>query len=163
MDYLWSPWRYQYIAQPSEPAVCLFCEHPRNPRDEDHWVLHRGRLSFALLNLYPYTTGHLMVAPYEHLPYISDVPLETFAEMARLLQTAEKALRAEYRPDGLNAGINIGKSAGAGVAGHLHLHLLPRWQGDTNFMTAIAETRVLPEDLATTYRKLRPYFDALDR
>lgn len=158
MDYLWSPWRYQYVSQGSEPSGCIFCERPQNPADEQNYILHRGRLNYVLLNLYPYTTGHLMIVPYAHVPDLAGTAPEALAEMMALAQVAERALGAEYRPDGFNAGFNIGQCAGAGVAGHLHLHLLPRWFADSNFMTVVGETRVLPEDLSTTYRKLRPHF-----
>jgi len=158
MDYLWSPWRYQYVSRGSESSACVFCEKIQNQRDEENYILHRGRLNYVLLNLYPYTTGHLMIVPYAHVPDLSGTPQETLAEMMALAQTAERALGAEYRPDGFNAGLNIGQCAGAGVAGHLHLHLLPRWFADSNFMTVVGETRVLPEDLPTTYRKLLPHF-----
>ncbi len=159
MDYLWSPWRYQYVSGGAEGAGCLFCDHPRDPGDEGHYVLRRGRLCYALLNLYPYTVGHLMIAPYAHVADFSAAAPEALHEMMALARAAERALRAEYRPEGLNAGFNIGKCAGAGVAGHLHLHMLPRWFADSNFMTVIGETRVLPEELATTWRKLRPHFE----
>lgn len=158
MDYLWSPWRYQYVSQAPETESCIFCEHPKDSRDEQHYILHRGRLAYVLLNVFPYTTGHLMVVPYAHVPNLIQMQPEALAEMMALAQAAERALRAEYQPDGLNAGINIGQSAGAGVAGHLHLHMLPRWFADSSFMTTVGETRVLPEDLPTTYRKLKPHF-----
>ena len=160
MDYLWSPWRYQYVSRASEPSRCIFCDHPQNPRDEENYILCRGRLSYVLLNLYPYTAGHLMIAPYAHVPDLSGASPEALAEIMELAQAAERALRAEYQPDGFNAGFNIGQCAGAGVAGHLHLHLLPRWFADSNFMTVVGETRVLPEDLPTTYGKLRPHFQS---
>ncbi len=160
MDYLWSPWRYQYVSQGAEASGCLFCDQVQvqKQRDQDHYILHRGRLCYALLNLYPYTVGHLMLVPYAHVPDFSTTDPEALAELMALARVAEKALRAEYQPDGLNAGFNIGQCAGAGVAGHLHLHVLPRWFADSNFITVVGETRVLPEDLATTYRKLRPHF-----
>jgi len=157
MDHLWSPWRYQYVSGGSAPG-CIFCDFPGNPSDEDNLVLFRGERNYVLLNRYPYTNGHLMIVPYEHAADLESTSPETLAEMMRLAQTAERALRAEYKPDGLNAGFNIGQCAGAGVAGHLHLHVLPRWFGDSSFMTSVGETRVLPEDLATTYRKLKPHF-----
>ena len=158
MDYLWSPWRYQYVARGPEPSYCIFCESPQNSNDQPSYILRRGRWNYALLNLYPYSTGHLMIVPYAHVPDLSGMAPETMAEMMQLAQVAERALRAEYRPDGFNLGVNIGQCAGAGVAGHLHLHLLPRWCADSNFMTVVGETRVLPEELTTTYRRLLPHF-----
>ena len=158
MDYLWSPWRYQYVDRGPEPSRCIFCESPQNSNDQPSYILRRGRWNYALLNLYPYSTGHLMIVPYAHVPDLSGMAPETMAETMQLAQVAERALRAEYRPDGFNLGVNIGQCAGAGVAGHLHLHLLPRWCADSNFMTVVGETRILPEELTTTYRRLLPHF-----
>lgn len=159
MDYLWTPWRYQYITQAGEPGECIFCSAAADPsRDRDRLVVHRAAQNFIVLNRFPYTTGHVMVVPYRHAPLLEELDGETLAEMMRLAALVEKHLRAVYRPDGLNFGLNIGKSAGAGIAGHVHLHALPRWTGDTNFMTAIAETRILPEDLAQTWEKLSRAF-----
>ena len=158
MDYLWSPWRYQYVSRGPGPSRCIFCERSQDSQDQESYILHRGRWNYVLLNLYPYSTGHLMIVPHDHVPDLSEMAPETLAEMMRLAQVAERSLRAEYRPDGFNVGINIGQCAGAGVAGHLHLHLLPRWFADSNFMTVVGETRILPEDLSTTYRRLLPHF-----
>jgi len=160
MDYLWSPWRYRYVSQTVNDKSCIFCEQAaQDPSlDRERLVLHRGRLNFILLNLFPYTTGHSMIVPYAHLADMQDVPMETLTEMMLLAQKLQKALRACYQPEGYNVGFNLGKCAGAGVANHLHLHLLPRWTGDSNFMTVISETRVMPEDLPTTYDKLLRYF-----
>jgi ATP adenylyltransferase len=155
MDYLWTPWRFQYVTTTSDVCECVFCAAAKS--DDDHAVLivHRGLRNFVILNRFPYTSGHIMVVPYEHVPTLEDLPDETLVEMIRLARTAEGHLRAVYKPDGLNLGINLGRSAGAGIAGHLHLHALPRWTGDTNFMTVVGETRVLPEDLEVTWEKLR--------
>ncbi len=159
MDYLWSPWRYQYVSAGSAPSACIFCEFATSPADDPkNFILFRGPRNFVLLNRFPYTTGHLMIVPYEHVADLESVSAETLAEMMRLAQAAERALRAEYHPDGFNAGFNIGQCAGAGVASHIHLHMLPRWCADSSFMTVIGETRVLPEDLETTYRKLKKHF-----
>lgn len=160
MDYLWSPWRFQYVSQGEQPAGCIFCVKPAEPRDDANWILHRGKHCYALLNLYPYSTGHLMVAPYAHVAALAGVPAEGLAEMMELARRAEHALEQTYHPDGLNLGMNLGKAAGAGVAGHVHLHVLPRWYADSNFMTVVGETRVIPEDLAVTYQKLKPFFSA---
>ena len=159
MDYLWTPWRYQYVTKLGEPVECLFCAVASDAaHDREHLVLHRAARNLVMLNRYPYTSGHVMVVPYDHQATLEDLPDETLVELIRLGRLAEKHLRAVYRPDGLNLGFNIGRSAGAGIAGHVHLHALPRWTGDTSFMTSVGETRVLPEDLDTTWEKLRLVF-----
>jgi ATP adenylyltransferase len=158
MDRLWSPWRYQYISTAGQATGCIFCSKGAERRDESNYVVARGRYCFVLLNLYPYTSGHLMIAPYEHVATLEETPEETLLDMMRLTRDAESHLRAVYRPEGLNVGMNIGKCAGAGVAGHIHMHVLPRWTGDANFMTTVAETRVVPEELETTYQRLRRAF-----
>jgi ATP adenylyltransferase len=158
MDHLWSPWRYQYVSAGEPAQGCIFCIEPAEQQDERNLIVYRARLNFVMLNLYPYTSGHLMVVPYEHVDTLEKLAAETAAEMIALLQTVEGHLRRLYKPDGINLGMNIGKAAGAGVAGHVHMHIMPRWVGDTNFMTAVSETRVLPEDLPTTYAKLRDAF-----
>jgi ATP adenylyltransferase len=159
VDYLWSPWRYQYLtAAKTSPDLCVFCAMAAENRDEENLIVFRGNLNFVVLNRFPYTSGHLMVVPYLHASMLSEISPETADELIRLSQSAERHLRAIYRPDGLNLGMNIGESAGAGIAGHIHMHALPRWRGDSNFMTTIGETRVLPEDLSVTWRKLREAF-----
>jgi len=126
------------------------------------WILHRGKYCFLCLNAFPYATGHVLIVPYQHLAGLAELPAPAAQEMMRYAQTAETILRQTYRPDGLNLGVNLGEAAGAGVAGHLHMHALPRWVGDTNFMTVIAETRVLPEALETTWSKLRERLNAAE-
>jgi ATP adenylyltransferase len=158
MDYLWTPWRYQYVTNAEGGSECVFCAAAKSASDRESLVVHRAARNFVILNRYPYTTGHLMVVPYAHVSSLTDLPDETLEETIRLARDAELRLREVYRPDGLNIGINLGKSAGAGIAGHVHLHALPRWTGDTNFMTVAAETRVLPEDLEKTWEKLRRAF-----
>ena len=159
MDYLWSPWRFQYISNSGEPGECIFCAAAKNAEhDRESLVVHRARHNFIILNRYPYTSGHLMVVPYAHVSTLADLTVETLSELAFLTRDSERHLRAVYRPDGLNLGMNIGQSAGAGIAGHLHLHVLPRWTGDSNFMTVVGETRVVPEDLSTTWEKLKSAF-----
>ena len=163
MDHLWSPWRYRYVSQSIPGEECLFCRIASATKAEDdqaNHVLLRAARDFALLNLYPYTSGHLMIAPYAHVATLEENEPETLEEMIRLAQRAESALRAVYHPGGVNVGINIGKAAGAGVEGHIHMHVLPRWSGDVNFMTAVGETRVLPEDLDVTWEKLRKFMTA---
>lgn len=141
-------------SSPSAPG-CIFCTKPTEGRDAEHFILHRAEHSFVLLNLYPYNSGHLMVAPFAHVSTLEECPEAAYVEMSRLGRRAEAILRKVYRCEGLNAGFNIGKCAGAGVAGHIHLHVLPRWTGDANFMSTVGETRVLPEELSESYRKLR--------
>ncbi len=158
MDRLWSPWRYAYVSQAEPSPPCIFCDKAAEQRDLENYVLFRGQRNFALLNIYPYNTGHLMVAPYDHVASLVDLDEETLAELARLVRDAERHLRAVYRPAGLNIGINLGECAGAGVAGHVHVHVLPRWPGDTSFMTTVGEARVLPEALTITYEKLAREF-----
>lgn len=158
MDRLWSPWRYTYIRKATQEDACIFCEKAAEDRDRDNFIVFRGLHNFVLLNLYPYTSGHVMVAPYQHVATLEAAHPETLAEMMKLTRECERHLRAVYRPKGVNIGMNIGESAGAGVAGHIHMHVLPRWPGDANFMTVVAETRVLPETLESTYEKLLAAF-----
>lgn len=161
MDRLWSPWRYDYIKAGSgderrEPTPCVFCSMlESDDDDESKYIVHRATHNFIVLNIYPYISGHTMIVPYAHLGEIAAAPKATTDEMMDLTKRCQAAMREIYRPDGFNIGMNLGRAAGAGVADHFHLHILPRWIGDTNFMTTIGETRVHPEDLATTYRKLR--------
>lgn len=154
MDRLWTPWRYRYITRADRSDGCIFCIKAAENRDAENYIVYRGRLNFVLLNLFPYTSGHLMIAPYEHVASLTVAPQDTLVEMALLTQRAEINLREAYRPHGFNLGMNIGESAGAGVAGHIHMHVLPRWTGDANFMSTIGETRVLPEELPVTYERL---------
>ncbi len=160
MDYIWTPWRYQYLTTPQPPGRdrCIFCVAAADSADREHLVVHRGSQNFVILNRYPYTSGHLMVVPYQHAASLEELDAATLAEMMLLAQTSERLLRGLYRPDGLNLGINLGRSAGAGILGHLHMHALPRWMGDANFMTVIGETRLLPEDLDITWQRLSEAF-----
>jgi ATP adenylyltransferase len=159
MDHLWSPWRYRFIENTRPDNVCVFCLAPQASRDADNLILHRARHHFVILNLYPYTTGHLMVVPYRHIARLGDSSPDALAEMMELASRAEAVLSGAYRPDGFNIGMNLGKAAGAGIAGHIHLHVLPRWAGDANFVSVVGETRVMPETLADTYEKLRRGWD----
>jgi len=158
MDHLWSPWRYKYIASADQEEGCVLCRIEREHRDAENYLVHRAELNFMILNLYPYTSGHLMIVPYEHKASLADFGEATTTEMIELAKRAQVALEAEYHPDGFNIGMNLGRSAGAGVADHLHLHVVPRWTGDANFVSIVGETRVLPEDLATTRERLRKHF-----
>jgi ATP adenylyltransferase len=157
MDYLWTPWRYQYMKEPASGVQpdCIFCEAVAGKDDAKTLVVYRGAKSFIILNRYPYTSGHVMIVPYAHVPDLGSCDPEALSEMMRLAQRMETIYRANYNPDGMNLGMNLGRAAGAGVAGHVHLHVLPRWFGDSNFMTVTGETRVHPEDLPTTYKRLR--------
>ncbi|HEV2495643.1 MAG TPA: HIT domain-containing protein [Terriglobia bacterium] len=160
MDQLWTPWRFTYVTQGVKDEGCIFCHKAAAPpaRNRDELILCRARFNFVILNLYPYTTGHSMIVPYAHVADLGAVDRDTLAEMMDLARDLEAALAKAYHPDGYNLGMNLGKVAGAGVADHLHLHVLPRWAGDTNFMTVVGETRVHPEDLLTTYDKLLGVF-----
>jgi ATP adenylyltransferase len=155
MDYLLRPWRYQYITQSPSSSECIFCTIARSPNDEENLLVYRAQHNFVVLNRFPYSSGHLMVVPYEHLSSLAAVKEEGTMEMMSLMRHAETALRNAYQPSGLNMGLNLGESAGAGVADHVHMHVLPRWKGDSNFMTVVGETRVLPEELGETYRKVK--------
>jgi ATP adenylyltransferase len=158
MDHLWSPWRYQYVQKAKSGSECIFCRMAAESADESNFLVHRGRRNFIVLNLFPYTTGHIMVVPYEHVDTLQGAARDTLEEMILLTQQSQRHLGEIYRPAGFNVGMNLGESAGAGITQHIHMHVLPRWPGDTNFMTAIGETRVLPEDLPATWRKLRAAF-----
>jgi ATP adenylyltransferase len=163
MDRLWTPWRFEYISKiDCSEAGCVFCRILSETRDRENLVLFRGKHLFAILNLFPYTAGHILVVANRHISFLSDAndaELHAFLELGRLCETA---LRSEYKPDGFNLGFNLGRAAGAGIEHHLHMHVLPRWTGDSNFVSVVAETRVLPEELARTYERLRPYFDKLE-
>jgi ATP adenylyltransferase len=157
MDYIWTPWRYQYIKQVEEgkQPECIFCDAAARKDDSETLVVYRGAKTFVILNRYPYTSGHVMIVPYAHVGELGACEPEALCEMMKLAQRVEAAFRANYKPDGMNLGMNLGRAGGAGVAGHIHLHVLPRWFGDTNFMTAAGETRVHPEDLRTTYERMQ--------
>lgn len=159
MDHLWSPWRYRYVTKADPTDECVFCRKAADNRDEANLILHRGTHCFVLLNLYPYTSGHLMVVPYSHVAELDRTSRETRHQMLDLAAEAARHLQSEYKPRGLNIGMNIGECAGAGIAAHIHMHVLPRWPGDVSFMTSIGETRVLPEDLTETYLRLRRCFE----
>ena len=160
MDYLWTPWRSQYMKEAAggKLAECFFCEALAKKDDAKTLIVHRGRKNFIILNRFPYTSGHVMIVPYAHLAELSLCDAETLDEIMQLAKRMETILHKEYKPDGMNLGMNLGRAAGAGVAGHLHLHVLPRWIGDSNFMTVTGETRVHPEDLQTTYGRLAKAF-----
>jgi len=156
MDYIWTPWRYQYMkdAASGNQPECIFCDVLARNNDAETLIVHRGAKSFIILNRFPYTSGHVMIVPYAHVAELNLCDAATLGEMMQLTQRVEAAFRTNYKPDGMNLGMNLGRAAGAGVIGHLHLHALPRWIGDSNFMTVTGETRVHPEDLETTYERL---------
>ena len=154
MNHLFTPWRSPYIEKHRERSGCVFCAAAAETDDVKNLVVHRGTHSYIILNRYPYTTGHVMVAPYQHAARLSHLPEEISDEMMRFARRLEQIIELTYQPDGLNLGMNLGQAAGAGIEQHLHLHVLPRWSGDANFMSTIAETRILPELLEDTYLKL---------
>jgi ATP adenylyltransferase len=158
-EVLFAPWRYEYLVG-EKPGGCIFCEAAASTNEEDSLIVHRGRRVFTLLNRYPYTNGHLMVAPYEHHARLSQSDAETLNELIATVARSEKILSDAYRTDGLNVGVNLGSAAGAGIESHYHVHVVPRWNGDTNFMTVAGSVRVVPEDLAVTRRRLAPLFGA---
>lgn len=163
MDYLWTPWRYAYITGTKEGQGCIFCHKKEEIDDHQSWVVHRGIHCYICLNAFPYTSGHVMIIPYDHTDELQKLPKETAQEMMELSQRTETVLRKLYRPDGINLGMNIGAAAGAGVAGHIHMHVLPRWVADANFMTVVGETRVLPESLDITWERLSKEFAAASK
>lgn len=158
MDYLWTPWRYAYITNADKPGSCIFCALAQEKDDRKALIVHRGAHCYIVLNAFPYTSGHAMVVPYAHLDTLAQLPRPAAEELMALTQRLDAVLREVYHPEGVNVGMNIGKAAGAGVAGHIHMHVLPRWTADSNFMTTVAETRVLPEDLPTTWERLKKAF-----
>ena len=157
---LWAPWRMEYILS-EKPKECIFCLGKDEREDKKRLVLHRSSRSFVIMNRYPYNNGHIMIAPLKHLPDIEDIDKETAQDMFQLLQKSIEIIRSCMNPDGFNIGINIGKVGGAGIEEHLHIHVVPRWNGDTNFMPVIGDIRVMPEYLEDSYNKLYPYFKAL--
>jgi ATP adenylyltransferase len=161
---LWSPWRLAYVTGTSTTSGCIFCDAAIAADSErESLVLARGRLTYVILNLYPYNNGHLMVVPNRHVGSLAAATADELNEMMRLTRDAEIALTEAYQPQGINVGINLGRPAGAGVLDHVHVHLVPRWNGDTNFMSVIGNTRVLPEELGETKKRLQPIFERLLR
>jgi ATP adenylyltransferase len=160
MDRLWSPWRLEYVAGGETKTGCIFCEATRQP-DSSSLVVFGGTTCYVILNLFPYNNGHVMVVPYRHLATFRELSVEELTEIGVLIQRAEAALSEAYQPHGFNVGVNLGKPAGAGVLDHLHVHIVPRWNGDTNFMTVVGEMRVLPENVHASAERLRPIFERL--
>ena len=157
MEQLWAPWRVAYIESP-KPTGCILCEKPKETADEANYILLRGKLNFVIMNAFPYNPGHLMVAPYRHIPTPEELTAAELQEHYEMVTRVVKILREAYIPNGFNTGMNIGKVAGAGIDGHIHSHIVPRWQGDTNFMPVIGDARVIPQALVETYNKLKGKF-----
>lgn len=156
MDHLWAPWRMAYIDGDAGPSdACIFCAKPREERDEQNFILYRGAQCFVIMNRFPYNNGHVMIAPYAHVPSIEDLDALVLTEILTTAQVCLGALRAAIHPQGFNMGINQGTVAGAGIADHVHFHVVPRWNGDTNFMPVLADVKVMPDYLANTYRQIR--------
>ena len=158
MERMWAPRRLEYIVK-DKPEGCIFCMFPRENDDENYCILCRGEHSFVIMNAFPYSNGHLLVAPYRHIDKLDELSDDETAEMMQMAKKCVVALRAICNPDGFNIGINQGTAAGAGIADHIHLHVVPRWNGDVNFMPVLADVKVIPEALAETYRKLKPHFE----
>jgi len=158
MDRLWTPWRFEYIRNAEQETTCVFCRMLEESRDQENFLLCRGRTAYVILNLFPYTSGHLLIVAKRHIPSLTEATPEELHEIIELARLSEGALRQEYRPSGFNMGFNLGRAAGAGVEHHLHMHVLPRWSGDSNFVSVVGETRVLPEELPATFGRLLPYF-----
>jgi len=154
MEHLWSPWRYDYVASVgTTPRTCPFCVDTSTAEDSVRLVVHRATHNFIILNLFPYTVGHLLIAPYAHMAKLDDATLEQMSEMMELVQRSIGTLRKLYQPEGFNIGMNLGHCAGAGIREHLHMHVIPRWIGDANVISVVGETRVLSEELSVTYRR----------
>ncbi len=158
MRNLWAPWRMEYILGERE-NYCIFCPPPPEADDAERLILFRGRYCMVVMNRYPYNNGHLLVAPWRHLPSLEGLTDEELLELNKLVRSCIRIIKKVMHPDGFNVGLNLGKVAGAGMADHLHYHVVPRWNGDTSFITVLGEVRTIPEHLQQTYRKLKPYFE----
>ena len=158
MNHLWSPWRMTYIEKHEKVEGCVFCNAQAKADSAENLIALRGKLAYVILNRYPYASGHLMVIPFEHVSNLEELNAKTRAEMMELTSQCMSVLRKVYKPQGFNMGANIGEAAGAGMPGHVHIHIVPRWAGDTNFMSTLGETRVLPESLEVTYQRVREGF-----
>jgi ATP adenylyltransferase len=157
MNNLWAPWRLTYIKEHPEKAGCFLCAAVKDNRDKEHLVIHRGKECFCILNKYPYNSGHIMVVPNKHKADISDLTDSEMLEIIKLSQYMKELLSKMMKPEGFNLGINLGKAAGAGLLGHVHLHIVPRWNGDTNFMPAIADVKVIPQSLEDLYSEFKKH------
>jgi ATP adenylyltransferase len=164
MDHLWAPWRMEYIVHnlKNDPDEgCIFCTRLQDNQDQKHLILHRGHNAFIIMNLFPYNNGHVMIVPNRHVSELSDLSNDELVEMSKLLNLAVRALKNAIHPDGFNIGMNLGRVAGAGIADHLHYHIVPRWNGDTNFMPVVGETKVMSESLEAGYKHLKASFEAI--
>jgi ATP adenylyltransferase len=160
MKQIWAPWRLAFIQKAPHAAGCIFCAQPAMQQDRRAYILWRGRHAYVMMNIYPYNNGHLLIAPYRHIATMEDLPPAVLLDMMRLVQRAIKAVRRAYAPEGFNLGINQGRAAGAGIEHHIHLHIVPRWEADTNFMPLLGETRVLPHHLKASFVRLKAAFSA---
>ena len=156
MERIFAPWRIRYIESPKYEG-CIFCDFPKENKDEERLILYRGKSSFVIMNNYPYNPGHLMIAPYRHVASVEELNEEEALEMMKLSQKMVEVIKKAMNPDGFNLGINLGKVAGAGIEDHIHLHIVPRWNGDTNFMPVLADVKVIPEAIEESYKKLKKY------
>lgn len=161
IERLWAPWRMEYVTGDEEPG-CIFCNKPEEDRDQENMILKRGKLGFIMLNAYPYNNGHLMVAPYRHIGDFSDLTDDEMLDIMKLVKLGKEVLSEACGPDGFNIGVNLGRVAGAGIADHIHVHIVPRWNGDTNFMPVIADTKVMPQALDRTYQTLKDALVKID-
>ena len=162
MKQVWAPWRMEYIKQ-DKSGECIFCVLPKADKDKKNFILHKGDTCFVIMNVYPYNTGHLMVSPYRHLSCITKMDEKENTELNRLTQKCVEILRTVKSPEGFNIGVNLGKAGGAGFDEHIHMHIVPRWIGDTNYMPVLADTKIHPEHLQATYDSLLPHFQTLSR
>ena len=160
MKIMWAPWRIEYISSPKHDG-CIFCDFPKENRDKERLILYRGEHCFIIMNNYPYNPGHVMIAPYRHVGKWEDLTDQELLEMMQLSQLVIKALKKTMNPHGFNMGVNLGRVAGAGIDDHVHLHIVPRWNGDTNFMPVIADTKVIPESLEEAYDELKAAIDEI--
>lgn len=161
MERLWAPWRLEYIVNNNPEDGCIFCKFPKQDSDIENHILLRGQHCYVIMNAFPYSNGHLLVPPYRHIHDITDLTDEENLEIMQLTAKCSKALKLICKPDGFNVGINLGAAAGAGIADHMHVHIVPRWKGDTNFMAVLSDIKVIPEALAITYKKLKEAFEQI--
>ena len=163
MDRLWTPWRMKYILKSSKKKKsCILCDEAKKNDDRRNYILYRGKHSFVIMNLYPYNNGHLLIVPNTHESDVDKLPVGELADLMMVTQASVNILKQAMKPEGFNIGINLGKTAGAGIPEHLHIQIVPRWTGDTSYLTVVDETRIMPELLDGTYERLRPYFERLD-
>lgn len=162
MNILWAPWRIKYILGKKE-SECIFCPYNRKGTDEENLILFKGRYSMVMMNKYPYNNGHLLVSPLTHTPDLEGLGVDELKDLIIKVKESIRILKEVMKPDGFNVGLNLSRVAGAGMADHVHFHIVPRWNGDTSYMTVLGEVRVIPEDLKSTYRRLKPYFDDLKK